>query len=284
MSTATGYGLLVIGGGNMGGAIVRGAIKGRTFSAASICIIDPDPAKRAAFEREGVATAETIPADAASLHTGTIVLWAVKPQIFPAAAEAYQSATASIVPGNPPRLGVSIMAGITAAAATRQTGTPVIVRTMPNLPAQLGLGVTAVCRPAGASDADMAAVQSLMGAVGTVVHLAEPLLDGFTAVAGSGPAYVFYLAEAMVRSAIAQGISPAQADAIVRQTLSGAAALLASRTDATPAQLRSEVTSKGGATAAAIAVLDAAGVADALVRAIDAGTARSGELGGASKR
>ena len=268
----------------MGGAIVRGAISAKVFPAASVCILDPDAAKRAVFGRSGITTAETLPASVPGLHAGTVVLWSVKPQIFPEAAAAFRLAVAAIATGNQPRLGVSIMAGITAAAASGQTGMPLIVRTMPNLPAQLGLGVTAVCRPNGASDADMAAVQSLMGAVGTVVQLAEPLLDGFTAVAGSGPAYVFYLAEAMVRSAIAQGIAPTQADAIVRQTLSGAAALLASRTDATPAQLRSEVTSKGGATAAAIAVLDAAGVADALVRAIDAGTARSGELGGASKR
>ncbi len=274
-----GYELLVIGGGNMGGAIVRGGIKAGVLAAASVCIIDPDPTKRAAFGREGIATAETILAASNGLRTGTVVLWAVKPQIFPTAAATYRQVTSALASENQPRLGVSIMAGITAAVATEQSGMPLIVRTMPNLPAQLGLGVTAVCKPHGASEADVAAATRLLGAVGTVVPLAESLLDAFTAIAGSGPAYVFYLAEAMLRSAIAQGISPEQADAIVRQTLAGSAALLAGRTDASPAQLRSEVTSKGGTTAAAIAVLDAAGLADLLVRAIAAGTARSRELG-----
>ena len=283
MATPTGYGLLVIGGGNMGGAIVRGAIKAGVLPSASVCIVDPDPAKRQTFGQEGITTADTILGAAAGLDSDTIVLWAVKPQMFPDAAASYRHAVEPLALANRPSLGISIMAGITAAAATEHSRMPLIVRTMPNLPAQLGLGVTAVCQPDEASDADMAAVHRLLGAVGTVVPLAEPLLDAFTAIAGSGPAYLFYLAEAMVRSAVAQGIPPAQADAIVRHTLAGSAALLAGRTDANPAQLRSEVTSKGGTTAAAVTVLDEAGVANALVQAIEAGTTRSRELGLANR-
>jgi pyrroline-5-carboxylate reductase len=112
------------------------------------------------------------------------------------------------------------------------------------------------------------------------MELPEPMLDAFTALAGSGPAYVFYLAEAMVAAAMQQGLSAAQADQAVRQTLLGAAQLMSQRAESSPAQLRAEVTSKGGTTAAATAVMDGAGFTEIMQRAIAAGTERSRELRG----
>jgi pyrroline-5-carboxylate reductase len=149
---------------------------------------------------------------------------------------------------------------------------------MPNTPAQIRMGCSAVALGRSASPGDDAFTRTLFAALGRVVTLEERLFDAFTAVAGSGPAYVFYLAEAMTKAAIHQGIGEADADAIVRSVLHGSAALLAGETSKPAADLRAAVTSKGGTTAAAIAVMNAKGVMEAMSEAIAAGTKRGEEL------
>ncbi len=280
--------LLVIGGGNMGSAIIRGGLAAGVLRAAAVCVVDPDAGKRAAMTAHGCVAAGAIShvPQVAELTSDTLVLWAVKPQMFADAAAAYRVVVAGLAAGGQPAAGASIMAGVPASRVSELTGTACIIRTMPNLPAQIGRGVTAICTPsqAGVAGSPAAAatrrVTTLLEAVGSVIELPEPMLDAFTALAGSGPAYMFYLAEAMVAAALEQGLTAEQADLAVRQTLLGAAQLMSQRADASPTQLRAEVTSKGGTTAAATAVMDAAGFTELIKRAIAAGTERSRELRG----
>jgi pyrroline-5-carboxylate reductase len=145
---------------------------------------------------------------------------------------------------------------------------------MPNTPALVGLGASAI---ASDDDAALDWAESLLSSVGIVDRLPEDSLDAFTAVAGSGPAYVFYVAEALVDAAVDAGLSRATADRVVAQLLLGSATLLDRRGD--PRALRAQVTSPGGTTAAGIAALDEHGAREAFGRAVAAATARSRELG-----
>lgn len=155
-----------------------------------------------------------------------------------------------------------------------------VVRAMPNTPALVGEGMFGVSAGASADPEQVDAVVSLLATAGDVVVVEESRQDAVTAVSGSGPAYVFYLAEAMVAAGVAEGLEEAVAQRLATQTLTGAAALLAGSDDG-PADLRRKVTSPNGTTAAAIESFDAAGVRDALVDGIRAAARRSAELSGA---
>jgi pyrroline-5-carboxylate reductase len=184
--------------------------------------------------------------------------------------------------GNGTTLFVSIAAGTTIATFEGALGhlTP-IVRTMPNTPAMVNRGITALCRNAHVSDADMTLAVALMAAVGeTVVLDGEHQIDAVTAVSGSGPAYVFHLIEAMAAAAEAEGLPPDVAMKLARATVCGAGEL-AYRSPDSAAQLRINVTSPGGTTAAALAVLMDAetGFPSVLKRAVKAAADRGRELG-----
>jgi pyrroline-5-carboxylate reductase len=149
---------------------------------------------------------------------------------------------------------------------------------MPNLPASIGLGSTAVARGHGAREGDEAFALELFRAVGPlVVEVRENQMDAFTAVSGSGPAYLFYLAQAMVLGAVDLGFEYSAAVALVRATISGAAGLL-TQSGKTPSQLMEAVASKGGTTEAALAVLDEAHVLDAFQRALKAARDRGASM------
>lgn len=213
-------------------------------------------------------------------HAG--VMLAVKPQVFGEVAHAWapvlgEGGGGGVGKGG--RLVVSIMAGITTAALRHGLGDRArIVRVMPNTPIGLGLGMSAVCAGPGAAEEDVARVEQLFGASGKTMRIDEGLMDAFTALAGSGPAYVFHLAEAMVEAAEQLGFDRERALTIVRQTVAGAGAMLDASPE-TPRALRAAVTSKGGTTAAAINLLEDAGVQDTVVRAIHAARHRGAELG-----
>jgi pyrroline-5-carboxylate reductase len=276
--------LAVIGGGNMGRAIVSGAIAARALNPARVIIAELDPEKHPPFAALGVATTTSAASAGAWLrkrdHTqpGQVLL-AVKPQMLAAAA-------ADVFPacGSDSRVIISILAGTTSAriadAATRLgVRSPRVVRAMPNLPAAIGKGATAVCLSPGTSEADAALALALFRGIGPVVQrIDETLMDAFTAVAGSGPAYLFYLAQAMMQGARTVGFDDAAARNIVAQTLAGAAAMLAASNDP-PEILRAAVTSKGGTTAAATTVLENRSVANAISDAILAARDRGRELG-----
>jgi pyrroline-5-carboxylate reductase len=274
--------LLFVGGGNMCRAIVEGGIAAGVVRPNSVIVCEIDDAKRAEWTAKNVAAVSNVgegmrllAARESTAGAGHVLL-AVKPQMVDGAAAALR---ASLDTGGVARTVVSILAGTRTEMLERLLGGRArVVRVMPNTPAQIRMGCSAVALGRSASTGDDAFTRTLFAALGRVVSLEERLFDAFTAVAGSGPAYVFYLAEAMTKAAVEQGIHEADADAIVRSVLHGSAALLAGETNKPAADLRAAVTSKGGTTAAAIAVMDAKGVMTAMSEAIAAGTKRGAEL------
>ena len=173
------------------------------------------------------------------------------------------------------------MAGIRSDAIARACGTDRVVRAMPNTPALIGQGISGLYARPAVDASGRAAVEAVLAATGRTVWVeAEADLDAVTALSGSGPAYVFYFAEAMVRAALGMGLTVEQGRQLALSTFAGAAAL-AQGSDEPLETLRQRVTSKGGTTEAAIAALDAAGVDAAFVRALEAARVRARELGDA---
>lgn len=197
----------------------------------------------------------------------------------------------SVKPGDVPRLleqcsgsigpdqvVVSLAAGVPTAVFEAALGEVPVVRAMPNTPAQIAQGVTALAAGSHAGDEAMRRAQTVLAAVGETVVLDESLLDAVTAVSGTGPAYVFILAEALVEAAIREGLPWHAAEKLVEQTIRGAGLLLA-RSDLTPARLRAQVTSPGGTTAAAVHILEERGFRALVEDAVRAAAQRSRELG-----
>jgi pyrroline-5-carboxylate reductase len=173
---------------------------------------------------------------------------------------------------------ISLAAGVPTAVFEKALGEVPVVRAMPNTPARIAEAITAMAGGAYASEGALARAEQVLAAVGATIVLDEPLLDAVTAVSGTGPAYVFLLAEALVDAAIREGLPRHAADRLVVQTLRGAGMLLAS-SEATPAQLRAEVTSPGGTTAAAVHVLEERGFRALVEDAVQAAARRSREMG-----
>lgn len=174
---------------------------------------------------------------------------------------------------------LSIAAGVTTAALESVLGEEArVVRAMPNTPALVGAGAAAIAPGRHAAEEDLVWATGILEAVGTVVVCEERMLDAVTGLSGSGPAYVFWLAETLTAAGVEVGLSPDMADALTRQTLLGAARLL-TESGEPPADLRAAVTSPGGTTARGIAELEARGAAVAFIAAVAAATERSRELG-----
>lgn len=266
-------GLALIGCGRMGGALLAGCLARGLVAPGRITVIEPAAAARAEAEALGVRAG----ADAGALGDGApdVILIAVKPQVMDAVMPSYaRFAGRSVF--------LSIAAGRTIASFARLLGPgAAIVRAMPNTPAQVGRGVTALVAGAKVDAAGRALCQTLMGAVGEVVWLDdEGQMDAVTAVSGSGPAYVFHLIEALEAAARAAGLGPDLAAKLARATVTGAAEL-AFRSPDGAAKLRENVTSPGGTTAAALAVLmGEKGLTDLMTRAVAEAKRRSKELAG----
>ncbi|MCE9621149.1 MAG: pyrroline-5-carboxylate reductase [Actinomycetia bacterium] len=258
------YRLAVVGGGNMGAALVGGLLNSG-WAAGDLAIVEV-LASRADQLREmfpGVGVTDAIPACAAAVI-------AVKPPDVAAACTAAAAAGAT-------RL-LSIAAGIPLVTLQAAAGpTVAVVRAMPNTPALVGQGAAAISAGSAADDTDMAWAEEILGAVGTVVRVPESELDAVTGLAGSGPAYLFLVAESLIAAGVAAGLSQANSEALVTQLFVGSSALLKERGE--PAELRKMVTSPGGTTAAGLRVLDERGVRDAFGDAVLAAKARSIELG-----
>lgn len=270
----------------MARAILLQGLNAGVIVAGNTVVAEPDPLKRTVFTDAGFAAVGTAAAAARlaeemSDAAGVPAMWllAVKPQSF--AGLASELRESGVSPDH--RTVISIMAGLTVAAVGRGLGCSSfsrIVRTMPNLGATVGKGVTAIAQPSGADSESLAAAENLMGCLGPCVErVPEGLVDAFTAVAGSGPAYVFYLAEAMIDAAKSLGFEAAVADRIVRGTIEGAASLM-SQSRASPSELRAGVTSRGGTTQAATESMEANQVRESIVTAIEAGAKRAKELAG----
>ena len=257
--------LQVIGGGKMGEALVGGLLRSGT-APTDVLIVEKDPGRVEALHATlpGVAVS-----DRPAPSQGTVL--AVKPADVPAVCRAVAEAGTERA--------LSIAAGVTVATleANLVPGTPVI-RAMPNTPATVGAGASAIAAGTSARDADLEWAESLLGAVGTVVRVPEPLLDAVTGLSGSGPAYVFLVAEALIAAGVEVGLSPDVSYDLAVQTLLGAATLLAG-SDQGPEALRAAVTSPNGTTAAGLAVMEAQGLREAIRAGVVAATERSKELG-----
>jgi pyrroline-5-carboxylate reductase len=262
--------ILFIGGGNMASALIGGLI-GQGWSAGHVCVVEiAEDARRALSQRYGVAVGaqppQPIPGDA-------VVLLAIKPQQMRQAAQALRPHLAG-------QLVVTIAAGIRTRDLSRWLGGHQrLVRVMPNTPALLRAGVSALFAMAGVDAPDRQCAESILAAVGPTLWVErEELMDAVTAVSGSGPAYVFYFMEALMQAGRELGLSEAAARVLTLETFHGAA-LLARQGDEPPAVLRERVTSKGGTTERALRVLEEQGVRERLVDAVKQAAARSRELG-----
>ena len=254
----------------MATAIIGGLIKaGRAPS--SVIVVEPYEPQRDKLARKYPGMRLLEHADL-SLGQAQLIVWAVKPQLFGAAA-----APCADDIGN--ALQLSVMAGIRSDTIAKMTGSPRVVRAMPNTPALIGQGISGLYARPAVGSADRAVVERVLAPTGQLLWFdAEADLDAVTALSGSGPAYVFYVIEAMVEAGTQMGLSTAAARALAQQTLAGAAQL-AIRSNESPATLRERVTSKGGTTHAAITSLEDSGVRAAFVRALHAARTRAQELG-----
>lgn len=260
-----------IGGGNMGRAILGGLVE-RGYPAAALIVADPLAATRDALAKDfGVTTT----ADNAQAADGAdVVVLAVKPQQM---REVVTGLAPTLVVRRP--LLLSIAAGITTGSLRHWTGVDLpLVRAMPNTPALIGRGATALYATPETPPAARALTDALLAATGLVLWVeAEAALDAVTALSGSGPAYVFLLIECLERAGTELGLAPETARQLALATASGAAEL-ATRATVDAATLRAQVTSKGGTTERALEVFREGGFAPLVSRALEAAAARAAEL------
>jgi pyrroline-5-carboxylate reductase len=261
----------ILGGGNMGRALIGGMLR-RGTRPEHIAVGESAEAARRALAADFGITAT--PDNAAAIEQASVIVVAVKPQV----AGTVLAPLHPLLQRSRP-LVISIAAGIRVEALQSWCGPGItVVRAMPNRPALVGAGATGLFAPAGIDSEQRAAAERLMGAVGEVVWVAtEDDLDVVTALSGSGPAYFFLLAELLMQGGIDLGLQPAAARRLAIATLHGAGQL-AHAGDGDLAQMRAEVTSKGGTTEAAINQLDAADLRAIVARALQAATRRSREL------
>jgi pyrroline-5-carboxylate reductase len=265
-----------IGGGNMARSLVGGLLK-RGWGADRIHVADPHAPTRESLAADFAIATHAVNLEAAS--RAAVWVLAVKPQMMHSVA----SSMAELAQRQRPLL-VSIAAGITSSQLERWFGGELaVVRTMPNTPSLLGAGATGLYANARVSPAQRALVEELLATAGITRWVAdEALMDTVTALSGSGPAYVFLLAEAMQAAAEGQGLAPEAARQLTLQTIHGAARmLLESGEDA--ATLRQRVTSPDGTTQAALESFESMGFREVVARAIAAATRRGGELSAANE-
>lgn len=251
----------------MGGALSAGLVAAG-WDPRSITAVEMIPERRAELAELGYNVSD----DVEDIVRHDVILVAVKPQhvataLAPLAGRLTMDQTV-----------ISIAAGIAISAVEEVLGDVPVVRCMPNTPALVGAGMAAIAPGRLATDEHLRVAAEILSAVGSVVRVEEQALDAVTAVSGSGPAYVFLLAEAMTAAALEQGLTAETADTLVRQTIKGSGQLLASSPEE-PSELRRKVTSPGGTTEAAIGVFESGGFAALVAAAIDAAAVRSRELG-----
>ena len=262
----------VIGGGVMGEAILSRLIEQGIFQALQIIVSDPQLARREFLEQTyGVRTTTD---NALVVVEAATILLAIKPQMLDIVAQDLRGRA----PQNAAPLGLSILAGIPLARLEAAFPGWAMVRAMPNTPATVGAGVTALATGASANDDQLAWARTIFASVGDVVEVPESSMDAVTALSGSGPGYVALMVEALADGGVAVGLPRATALKLAIQTLKGTAELL-QQSQIHPGVLKDRVTSPGGTTIAGIAQLEAAGLRSALIEAVRAAHRRSVELG-----
>jgi pyrroline-5-carboxylate reductase len=258
--------LVIVGGGKMGEALLAGLLRAKWARPNQVAVVEAVDGRRRQLEaaHPGVTVVVDVPAGA-----GGAVL-AVKPGDVPEACRALAAA-------EPGRV-LSIAAGVTLARLGSLLGPIPLVRAMPNTPALVGAGAAAIAPGPTAGPGDLEWAEEVLSSVGMVVRVTEKMLDAVTGLSGSGPAYVFLVAEALVDAGVLVGLDRATSAALTRQTLLGAARLVA-ESEELPEALRAAVTSPAGTTAAGLRVLEQRAVRAAFLDAVAAATERSAELG-----
>ncbi|QEE62371.1 pyrroline-5-carboxylate reductase [Salinibacterium sp. dk2585] len=264
-----------LGAGSMGSSILQGLLSGG-FESASIRVTNRTDASAAAREWPEPVTSlslESNPrANLDAVEGADIVVIGVKPHMV---ADLLREVAPALAEG---AIVVSLAAAVsTSVMEAALPGHVAVVRTMPNTPTAVGLGVTALSRGTRTSDEQLALVERMFAAVGAVLVVDESRMEAVTGVSGSGPAYVYYMVESFIRGAEAQGFTPEEAETLVLQTFRGALEMLRV-SGKSPQQLRRDVTSPNGTTERAIAVLQEADLPAVLTAAVEASAARSREL------
>jgi pyrroline-5-carboxylate reductase len=267
--------LLVVGGGKMGGALLGGLLSQGVLAAADVAVVEPVAERRD---------------ELVALYPGLQVIGAPEPGLLDDAREGLlPGAVLAVKPDHAEaacralalvgvRRVLSIVTGVPSQRLEAALGgEPVVIRAMPNTPALVGAGVAAMSGGSFATSQDLAWAELLLGSVGSVVRLPERLLDAVTGVSGSGPAYFFLVAEALIEAGVQMGLARDVSRTLVVETMRGSAALLA-ETGRDPESLRAEVTSPAGTTAAGVRTLEARAVRSAFMEAVAAATERARSL------
>ncbi|MDK2858177.1 MAG: pyrroline-5-carboxylate reductase [Verrucomicrobiota bacterium] len=261
--------VVFIGAGNMAEAIVSGMVAAGFCEPDKIIMTDIRPER---LDDLGAQYGVSVSVDNRVVRNAEIVLLAVKPQVLN---EVLKGIARDL---REETLVISIVAGIpTSKIETLLGGRRRVIRVMPNTPALIGMGASALAAGINATEADLEVTESILGCVGITARVEEKDIDAVTALSGSGPAYVFYLLEAMLAAAERMGLDRKTARQLALQTVEGSARLMADSGEEA-ADLRAKVTSKGGTTEAAVRSLDKAGVRDAIIQALLAAQKRSIEL------
>ncbi len=265
------YKLGFIGAGNMALAIACGVTKAGLYNGSELIASDIAPERRDLFTEKLKATA--VDDNRQVIQEAQTIILAIKPQQAPAVLEPLAAMVSS------GQLIVSIMAGVTTSTIEAILGANVAtVRVMPNLALSVAAGMTAICPGSNASNNDLALVEKMFQACGQTIVVDEEQMHAVTAISGSGPAYFFYFVEAMIKTAKELGLNDEQANLLAKQTSLGAAKTMLARPEE-PAELRHQVTSKGGTTQAALKVMQEAKLDKIISQAISAAAKRSVELG-----
>lgn len=261
--------VVIIGGGNMGGAICAGLVGPAGLESGRVCVVEPSEVKRVRIESDyGVTTVASV-ADAPESDTAVI---AVKPGAVPGVCSEIASAPLS------PRLLITIAAGVsTSVVESALPGVPV-VRVMPNTPLLVGEGMSCICAGSLAGDSEIAAALGMFSAMGRAVAVEESQMDAVTALSGSGPAYYELVAETLARAAVDEGLSYEVACELAVQTMLGTARLVTESGQSLPDAIEA-VSSPGGTTVAALGAMREGGIEEALADGVAAAAKRSAELG-----
>ena len=264
------YKLGFIGAGNMAGAIASAVIKAGLYKGTELISSDIATQRREVFAEFGATATQD---NAEVISQAELVVLAIKPQ---QACDVLEPLAGMV---GPKQLIVSIMAGVPTAAIEKILGSQAtVVRVMPNLALSVGAGMTAICPGSQASQHQVALVERLFQVCGETVLVADEQMHAVTAVSGSGPAYFFYFVEALIDAAVQAGLSAEQAKVLAKQTCLGAGQTLLAREEGA-AELRRQVTSKGGTTQAALEVMEQAKLDEIIGQAVSAAAKRSKELG-----
>lgn len=257
----------IVGGGVMGEAILACLLQKQAYAASEICISDPVEERcQQLADKYGVQVTTNNQVAAA----GELLLLAVKPQVFETVALGLVDTPASLI--------ISILAGVTLSQLESVFDSKAVVRAMPNTPAQVGVGMTAIAAGHFVSSEQMQVAGKIFAAVGEVLEVPESAMNAVTGLSGSGPGYIALVLEALADGGVAAGLPRAIATQLSLQTVLGTVQLLL-KSGLHPAQLKDKVTSPGGTTIAGIAQLEKAGLRSALIEAVVAATRRAEELG-----